>query len=243
LRGRLFLFILIYHIVLEYGNPKEEIRSQRGVLTMSEDIQNALISVSEKKGVVEFAQALREFDIGILSTGGTADELRANNVPVTQVSAYTGFAEMMGDRVKTLHPKIHGGLLALRNDPDHIQSMEEHGIVPIDLLVVNFYPFVEEVAKKDVTAETGIKQIDIGGPAMIRSAAKNFLFVTVVCDPADYSRVEEEIRENGGNTTLATRRELAAKAFDVTSAYDLAVSNFIGQRVAVEEGDRFSLRW
>lgn len=182
-------------------------------------IQRALISVTDKTGVVSFAKALAAKGIEILSTGGTAKALREGGVPVTEVSDYTGSPEILDGRVKTLHPKIHGGLLARRDKPEHVAQMEQHGIKPIDLVVVNLYPF-EEVAERDgVTQEEVIENIDIGGPSMIRSAAKNFAAVTVVTSPDDYEAVLREIEANG-DTTLDTRTGLASKAFTRTYQYD-----------------------
>ena len=190
-------------------------------------IKQALLSVSDKTGVLEFARALAGRGIKLLSTGGTAKLLRENGVPVTDVSDYTGFPEMLDGRVKTLHPKIHGALLGRRSLPAHVAVMKEHGIENIDLVCVNLYPFTQTIAKTDCTLEDAIENIDIGGPAMIRSAAKNWEHVTVVVDPADYARVLTEIEVNDGATTRATRFALATKVYSHTSAYDGAISNYL----------------
>ena len=190
-------------------------------------IQRAIISVTDKSGIVEFGRFLKEFGVEILSTGGTGRTLRDGGVEVIDISEYTGFPEMMDGRVKTLHPKVHGGLLALRDNPQHLKAMEENGIKPIDMVVVNLYRFEETVGKKGVTLEEAIENIDIGGPSMLRSAAKNFKFVTVVVDPSDYGTVIQEMRENQGQTTLRTRFELARKVFRLTHEYDGAISNYL----------------
>ncbi|HEX6692273.1 MAG TPA: bifunctional phosphoribosylaminoimidazolecarboxamide formyltransferase/IMP cyclohydrolase [Burkholderiales bacterium] len=189
-------------------------------------IQRALISVSEKAGVVDFARALAALGIQILSTGGTAQLLAKEGIAVTEVSAHTGFPEMLDGRVKTLHPKIHGGLLARRDDPAHMSTLKSAGIPAIDLLVVNLYPFQATVADPDCRFEDAVENIDIGGPAMLRSAAKNHSGVAVVVDPADYQRVLEEIR-SAGSVSDATRFELAKKVFAHTSAYDGAIANYL----------------
>ena len=188
-------------------------------------IRRALLSVSDKSGLVEFAKALHGHGVALVSTGGTSAALKAAGLAVTDVSELTGFPEMMDGRVKTLHPKVHGGLLAIRNNAEHDKAATGHGIVPIDLLVVNLYPFEATVAKGAV-ADDCIENIDVGGPAMIRGAAKNHESVTVVVEPADYERVLGEMSANDGATTLALRRELAAKAFARTAAYDAAISNW-----------------
>jgi phosphoribosylaminoimidazolecarboxamide formyltransferase/IMP cyclohydrolase len=191
--------------------------------------RRAIISVTDKTGVVEFARTLRKFGVEILSTGGTARALRDGGVQVTEISAYTGFPEMMDGRVKTLHPKVHGGLLGLRDNPEHVRMMEMHGILPIDLVVVNLYQFEQTVARAGVTLEEAVENIDIGGPAMLRSSAKNFAHVTVVVDPADYGRVLKEMEETGGETRFATRLDLARKVFRLTSRYDGAISRYLDQ--------------
>jgi phosphoribosylaminoimidazolecarboxamide formyltransferase/IMP cyclohydrolase len=177
-------------------------------------IERALISVSDKSGVVDFARALLSHGVEILSTGGTAQLLKLNGIVVTEVGAYTGFPEMMEGRVKTLHPKVHGGILARRDKPDHVRSMKEHGIPPIDLVVVNLYPFAQTVAKPGCTMEDAIENIDIGGPAMVRAAAKNHAFVAVVTDPSDYPAVLTEMRAEaeaeGGDRAMRSPRRPSA---------------------------------
>jgi phosphoribosylaminoimidazolecarboxamide formyltransferase/IMP cyclohydrolase len=190
-------------------------------------IARALISVSDKTGIVDFARALHGMGVEILSTGGTARALQAENIPTVEVSQFTGSPEILDGRVKTLHPKIHGGLLYLRGDEEHEKQAKTHGIRPIDLVVVNLYPFEATVAKEGVTLAEAIEQIDIGGPSMIRSAAKNYQSVTVVTDPADYAAVLEDMTEENGATGLALRERLAIKAFGTTSAYDRAISVFL----------------
>jgi phosphoribosylaminoimidazolecarboxamide formyltransferase/IMP cyclohydrolase len=189
-------------------------------------ISTALISVTDKSGIVEFARSLEQLGIEILSTGGTAGTLRDGGVRVLDISDYTGFPEMMDGRVKTLHPKVHGGLLGRRDNEQDLQMMDRHGIKSIDLVVVNLYRFEQAVAKKGCTLEDAVENIDIGGPSMIRSAAKNFKDVTVVIDPSDYSRVLEEISQSG-ETTLETRFELAKKVFALTSHYDKAITDYL----------------
>ena len=190
-------------------------------------VERALISVSDKAGIVEFARGLTALDIEILSTGGTAARLRDAGVPVVEVSSHTGFPEMMDGRVKTLHPRIHGGLLA-RRDTD-ADAMREHGIAGIDLLVVNLYPFERTVARPDCDLATAIENIDIGGPAMLRGAAKNHAWVTVVVDAGDYAAVLEELRTDGA-VAPATRFRLAVKAFEHTARYDGAIASYLGTR-------------
>jgi len=194
-------------------------------------IQTALISVSDKTGVVDFARALHSRGVRLLSTGGTAKQLAEAGLPVTEVAAHTGSPEILDGRVKTLHPKIHGGLLARRDDPKHLQTLEQHDIDRIDLLVVNLYPFRETVAKLDCSFEDAIENIDIGGPAMLRAAAKNHGTtgggVTVVIDPIDYSRVLTEMDQNQGKTSFCLRLSLAAKVYAHTSAYDGAIAAYL----------------
>ena len=194
---------------------------------MKTKIQRALISVSDKQGIVEFAQQLVKHGVDLLSTGGTASLLQAHHIPVTEISDYTGFPEMMAGRVKTLHPKIHGGLLG-RRDTDH-DVMQQHDIAPIDLVVVNLYPFTQTIAKADCTLDQAIENIDIGGPAMLRSAAKNHDRVTVVTDTADYAAVLQAI-EHGG-TEHALRFKLAAKVFQHTAEYDGAIASYLGRHL------------
>ena len=190
-------------------------------------IKRALISVSDKSGVVDLAKALADMKVQILSTGGTAKTLRQNGIEIRDVSDYTGFPEMLDGRVKTLHPKIHGGILGQRENPDHVKTMVQHGIETIDMVVVNLYPFEATVAKPECTVEEAIENIDIGGPTMIRSAAKNYRDVTVVVDPADYHDLIAELRENGGQISARTRFRLAKKVFQMTARYDDAISNYL----------------
>ncbi len=186
-------------------------------------IRRALISVSDKTGLVAFATALATNGVEILSTGGTAKALQDAGLAVKDVAEHTGFPEMMDGRLKTLHPKVHGGLLAIRGDAEHAAAAQAHGIAPIDLLVVNLYPFEAAVAQ-GADFDDCIENIDIGGPAMIRGAAKNHAAVTVVVDPEDYARVLDAMAQNGGATTLDLRQRLAAKAYARTAAYDAAIS-------------------
>ncbi|MFM7655204.1 MAG: bifunctional phosphoribosylaminoimidazolecarboxamide formyltransferase/IMP cyclohydrolase, partial [Paracoccaceae bacterium] len=189
-------------------------------------IGRALISVSDKSGLLDLARALAAMGVELISTGGTSGMLRTAGLAVRDVSEVTGFPEMMDGRVKTLHPNVHGGLLALRDDDEHLLAMAAHGIDPIDLLIVNLYPFEETVAKGADHA-TCIENIDIGGPAMIRAAAKNHRFVTVVTDPADYAQLIDQMKANDGATTLAFRQKLALTAYARTAAYDSAVSTWL----------------
>lgn len=204
---------------------------------MPSPIRRALISVSDKSGLIEFGQFLASKGVEILSTGGSAKALRDAGVPVTEVSDHTGFPEIMDGRVKTLQPSIHGGLLAVRDNADHQKAMEDHSIAPIDLLAVNLYPFEETVAK-GADFDTCIENIDIGGPAMIRAAAKNHAFVTVVVDPDDYGQVMEEMEANDGATTDEFRKKLAAAAYSRTGAYDAAISGWFNQ----QNGETFPKR-
>ncbi|OPX34065.1 MAG: IMP cyclohydrolase [Desulfobacteraceae bacterium 4484_190.2] len=190
-------------------------------------IERAIISVTDKSGIVEFAKSLSVFGVQILSTGGTAKALRDGGISVTDISDYTGFPEMMDGRVKTLHPKVHGGLLGLRDNPEHMEMMKAHGIKTIDMVVVNLYQFEKTVAKEGVTLEEAIENIDIGGPSMLRSSAKNFRYVTVIVDPADYEVVLREMETTGGETTLKTRFRLARKVFKLTHQYDGAISEYL----------------
>jgi phosphoribosylaminoimidazolecarboxamide formyltransferase / IMP cyclohydrolase len=189
-------------------------------------IGRALISVSDKSGLLELARGLAAQGVELISTGGTAGMLRIAGLAVRDVADVTGFPEMMDGRVKTLHPNVHGGLLALRDDDEHLLAMAAHGIEPIDLLIVNLYPFEETVAK-GADHETCIENIDIGGPAMIRAASKNHRFVTVLTDPADYQALIDQMRANDGATTLAFRQKLALTAYARTAAYDTAVSAWL----------------
>ena len=190
-------------------------------------IQRALISVSDKTGIVDLARELARFDIEIVSTGGTAKALRDAGLAVRDISEITGFPEMMDGRVKTLHPRVHGGLLALRDNVDHVAAMQEHEIQPIDLVVVNLYPFAETIKRAGVTREEAIEQIDIGGPAMIRSAAKNARDVAVVVSSDDYAEITKELNDHDGALSLNTRNRLAQKAFAHTAQYDLMVSAYL----------------
>lgn len=196
---------------------------------MDYPIRVALISVSDKTGIVEFAKFLAEKNVRILSTGGTLKSLLESGVPAVQVSDHTGSPEILDGRVKTLHPKVHGGILGRRDLEEHRRQMEEHGISPIDLVVVNLYPFESVAARADCSLEDAIENIDIGGPSMLRSAAKNADFVTVVTDPADYEVVREEMNTHSGSVTAETRRRLAAKAFARTAEYDLAISSYLSK--------------
>ncbi len=194
----------------------------------------ALISVSDKTGVVEFAQQLRSLGWEIIATGGTMKLLRDSNVEVINISDVTGFPEICDGRVKTLHPKVHGGLLARRDDESHLQALKDNGIEFIDMVCVNLYPFRQTIAKPDVTMEDAIENIDIGGPSMLRSAAKNYKDVTVVCDPADYATIIEEIKE-GGNTTVGTRLQLSAKAYTHTAEYDSMIATYMRKAAGLNE--------
>ena len=201
-------------------------------------VSRALISVSNKDGILDFARELEKLGVELLSTGGTAKLLRDGGVKVKDVSEFTGFPEMLDGRVKTLHPKIHGGLLGRRNDPDHVKQMKQHGIEPIDLVVVNLYPFEQTTARPGCTFEEAIENIDIGGPTMLRSAAKNYTDVAVVVSPRDYGRVLEEIRKTGG-VSEKTRFELCRTVFLHTARYDGAISAYLDSQVPAEEKTRF----
>lgn len=190
-------------------------------------IRRALISVSDKTGIVDLARELARFEVEIISTGGTSKALRHAGLTVRDISEITGFPEMMDGRVKTLHPRVHGGLLALRDNAEHVDAMKQHEIEPIDLVVVNLYPFAETIKREGVTREEAIEQIDIGGPAMIRSAAKNARDVAVVVSSDEYSNVVNELNEHDGALSLKTRNRLAQKAFDHTAQYDLMVSSYL----------------
>ena len=194
----------------------------------------ALISVSDKTGVVDFAQQLRSLGWEIIATGGTMKLLRDSGVEVINISDVTGFPEICDGRVKTLHPKVHGGLLARRDDESHLQALKDNGIEFIDMVCVNLYPFRQTIAKPDVTMEDAIENIDIGGPSMLRSAAKNYKDVTVVCDPADYATIIQEIKE-GGNTTVGTRLKLSAKAYTHTAEYDSMIATYMRKAAGLNE--------
>jgi phosphoribosylaminoimidazolecarboxamide formyltransferase/IMP cyclohydrolase len=190
-------------------------------------IRRALLSVSDKTGLVEFARALRGFGVELLSTGGTAKALRDTGLEVRDVSDVTGFPEMMDGRVKTLHPRIHGGILAVRDNPEHARALEEHDIEPIDMVVINLYPFEQTIAREGVTLEEAVEQIDIGGPAMVRSAAKNFNDVAVVISPSLYSEIVDELQRTEGSLSFDTRSRLAIMAFAHTAGYDNAITRHL----------------
>jgi phosphoribosylaminoimidazolecarboxamide formyltransferase / IMP cyclohydrolase len=200
-------------------------------------VRRALLSVSDKTGVVALARALAGYGVELLSTGGTSDLLREAGLAVRDVADLTGFPEMMDGRVKTLHPKVHGGLLALRDRPSHLEAMDAHGIAPIDLLAVNLYPFEATVAG-GAPYEDCVENIDIGGPAMIRAAAKNHAYVNVIVDVDDYAHFLPNSRAHGGQTTLAFRRSLAQAAYARTAAYDAAVSTWMAGAIAMPEPRR-----
>ncbi len=204
-------------------------------MTQPRKIKRALISLSDKTGAIEFAQTLAGFGVEIISTGGTAKALRDAGITVTDVSNVTGFPEMMDGRVKTLHPKIHGALLALRDNPEHVAAMTAHQIQPIDMVVVNLYPFEDTVAKDGVSLEDAVENIDIGGPAMIRSASKNWRDVAVVTDPRLYAELTEELRSHAGALALETRQRLAVLAYTRTASYDLAISSYLAKQLSDEE--------
>jgi phosphoribosylaminoimidazolecarboxamide formyltransferase/IMP cyclohydrolase len=197
-------------------------------------IKRALISVSDKTGVVEFARELTLFGVEIISTGGTMKALQDAGIPVTYISDVTGFPEMMDGRVKTLNPFIHGGILAVRDNPEHVQAMNEHGIRGIDMVVVNLYPFRETIAKTGVTRDEAVENIDIGGPAMVRSAAKNFAFVAVVVNPAHYGQIVNEIKTQGG-VSADTRLMLAREAFSHTASYDAAIAAYFSTQTGEDD--------
>ncbi|AJF07326.1 bifunctional phosphoribosylaminoimidazolecarboxamide formyltransferase/IMP cyclohydrolase [Geoalkalibacter subterraneus] len=200
-------------------------------------IKRALISLSDKTGIVEFARELTAFGVEILSTGGTAKLLRDNGLTVKDVSDFTGFPEMLDGRVKTLHPKVHGGLLGMRDNPEHVAKMKEHGIEPIDMVVVNLYPFEATVAKPGCSLEDAIENIDIGGPTMLRSAAKNNRDVTVIVDNSDFAAVLDEMKSANGAVSRETNFRLAVKVYQHTAAYDGAISNWLGRKLDEESAD------
>jgi phosphoribosylaminoimidazolecarboxamide formyltransferase/IMP cyclohydrolase len=204
-------------------------------------IARALLSVSDKTGLADFARDLAAAGVELLSTGGTAKHLKEAGLKVIDVSQYTGLPEMFDGRVKTLHPKVHGGLLQRRDNEEDRRDATKHGIGTIDLVVVNLYPFEQTVAKPDVTLDEAIENIDIGGPSMLRSAAKNHRWVTVVCDPADYRGIIDELREHGGDTTLATRERLACKVFQRTASYDAAIASFLNREQVTQKTFSLSL--
>ncbi|WP_080145773.1 bifunctional phosphoribosylaminoimidazolecarboxamide formyltransferase/IMP cyclohydrolase [Marinilactibacillus piezotolerans] len=205
-------------------------------------MKRALISVSDKTGIVDFAKALSEQEIEIISTGGTKSVLEKAGISTISIEAVTGFPEMMDGRVKTLHPLIHGGLLGRRELNSHMDAMEEHGITPIDFVCVNLYPFKETISKTGVTPEEAIEQIDIGGPSMLRSAAKNFAAVTVVVDADDYSKVIDELKADG-QTSLETRKTLAAKVFRHTARYDALIADYLTERSGEEDRESVTLTY
>lgn len=194
-------------------------------------IRRAVISVSNKKGIVELAKELNTMGIELLSTGGTAKALRDAGIPVRDVSDYTGFPEMLDGRVKTLHPKVHGGLLSRRNNPKDMEEIKKHGIDTIDMVVVNLYPFEETVSKPGVTFEDAIENIDIGGPTMLRSASKNFQDVAVLVDPSDYGKVIQEMKGLKGDLSYKTRLQLAQKVFGHTSRYDTIITDYLTKTI------------
>jgi phosphoribosylaminoimidazolecarboxamide formyltransferase/IMP cyclohydrolase len=194
-------------------------------------IKRAIISVSNKKGVVEFAKELNKMGVEILSTGGTAKTLREAGIPVKDVSEHTGSPEMLDGRVKTLHPRVHGGLLARRDNMKDMEELKKYGIETIDMVVVNLYPFEETISKPGVTFEEAIENIDIGGPTMLRSASKNFQDVAVIADPSDYGQIIDEMKSSDGNLTYKTRLELAKKVFARTSKYDGLIADYLDKVV------------
>jgi phosphoribosylaminoimidazolecarboxamide formyltransferase/IMP cyclohydrolase len=195
---------------------------------MQRNIQRAILSVTDKSGLVEFAQKLQDLGVEVLSTGGTARMLREGGVTVQDVSDFTGFPEMLDGRVKTLHPKVHAGILAQRSNPDHMKTMASHHLKVIDMVVVNLYAFEKTVAREDCTLEEAVESIDIGGPTMLRAAAKNYQDVAVVVDPGDYGAILDEMQASGGQLSLETRFRLAKKVFQLTHEYDGAISRYLG---------------
>ena len=194
---------------------------------MQRKIQRAILSVTDKSGLVEFAQELQKFGVEVLSTGGTARMLREGEVSVQDVSDFTGFPEMLDGRVKTLHPKVHAGILAQRDNPEHMKTMASHHLKVIDMVVGNLYAFEKTVARDDCTLEDAIESIDIGGPTMLRAAAKNYRDVAVVVDPGDYESIIEEMKASGGQLSLETRFRLAKKVFRLTHEYDGAITRYL----------------
>ncbi len=201
-------------------------------------VKNAIISVSDKTGLVELAKFLNDEDVKIYSTGGTAKTLENVGLPVIKISDYTGFPEILDGRVKSLHPKIHGGILAVRDNENHMKQLQENDIVPFDLIIINLYPFEKVIQKSDVTEEEAIENIDIGGPSMLRSAAKNFKYVCVVPDPSFYQLIMDEIKKEGG-ITLETRKKLAMEVFEKTAYYDSIISSFFHSKIVAKEGEIF----
>lgn len=208
---------------------------------MDVKIKRALISVSDKTGVIEFAGALEAMGVSIISTGGTAKALAKEGINVISIDSVTGFPEMMDGRVKTLHPKIHGALLGVRDNAEHAAAMKQHQIEPIDLVCVNLYPFEKTIAKPGCTLEEAIENIDIGGPSMVRSASKNYKFVTIVTNPSQYPEVLEEMRFKSGSVGLELRTELARAAFSLTASYDAAISQYLNRRAGALFPERVSI--
>jgi phosphoribosylaminoimidazolecarboxamide formyltransferase / IMP cyclohydrolase len=204
-------------------------------------IKRALVSVSDKSGLIPFVQKLAGLGVEIVSTGGTAHLLKTEKIPHVEIADFTGFPEILSGRVKTLHPKVHGGLLYLRDDPDHRRQAEQTGIKPIDLVVVNLYPFETTIAQPEVDLAEAIEQIDIGGPSMLRSAAKNYRSVTVVTDPRDYDLVIQDIEQHDGETTLALREQLAIKVFNTTARYDYVIAEYLNRKQSTEASFSISL--
>ena len=198
-------------------------------------ILRAILSVSDKTGIVDFAKAISRLGVELYASGGTAKLLKGKKAPVRLIEEYTGFPEMLDGRVKTLNPKIHGGILALRDNPSHMKTIESHGIVPFDMVVVNLYPFEATIGKPGCTRAEAIENIDIGGPSMLRSAAKNCQHVAVVCDPADYADILARLKKGNGNLDPQTMVELGRKAFALTAAYDAAISNYLGRGEGARE--------
>src|SRR5262245_24673891 len=224
------MFLLPYSLTLPI--PEEPIVAQ---------IQRAILSVTDKTGLVDFARKLADFDVELISTGGTAKLLRESGVPVRDISELTGFPEMMDGRVKTLHPKVHGGILHIRANPMHVAAAREHGIQPIDMVLVNLYAFEKTAAKPGVHFDELIENVDIGGPSMVRSSAKNFRDVAIVTTPDDYAAIAKEMESSGGELSLATRWRLAQRAFAVTAAYDNAIASTLARTTLNEAGTEFQL--
>ena len=208
---------------------------------MNKKITRALISVSDKTGIIDFSKALSDLGIELLSTGGTAKILAENNIPVTEVSDYTGFPEMMDGRVKTLHPKVHGGILGRRGIDDNV--MADNGIKPIDMVVVNLYPFEQTIANPDCDFETAIENIDIGGPTMIRAAAKNHTDVAIVVDPSDYAATLTELQNSANALSAQTRFNLALKSFEHTGRYDTAIATYLGNLSGIQFPETLNLQF
>jgi phosphoribosylaminoimidazolecarboxamide formyltransferase/IMP cyclohydrolase len=216
-------------------------QKENGETVTAKKVQRALISVSDKTGIIDLARRLAAHSVELISTGGTARALREAGLQVKDISELTGFPEILGGRVKTLHPLVHGGLLAIRDDPEHRRQVEENRIQTIDMVVVNLYPFRETVSRTDVSLKEAIENIDIGGPSMLRSAAKNFEDVVVITEPADYAGITAEMDSNGGSVSRATRFNLARKVFDLTARYDAAISGFLLDSVTVSEGGEIEM--